>query len=147
MVHVPQRGEGPVVNDLLTKSVSIGLSSVATAKPHALAGKLTPLAVIGRERSSALPNVPTLRELGFADPLYAMSVWMGFLVPAKTPPAIVRRLADEIIAVANAPDVRQSLIDRGFEMMVTTPGQFAQNYGADFEVITSRIRELNIEAQ
>jgi tripartite-type tricarboxylate transporter receptor subunit TctC len=93
MVHVPQRGEGPVVQDLLAGTVSVGLSSVATAMPHIASGKVIALAMMGKERSTALPTVPTLRELGFADPLYESSVWMAALVPSQTPPAVVQKLS------------------------------------------------------
>jgi len=147
MVHVPQRGEGPVVQDLLTQTVSIGLSSVGTAKQHVAAGKIIPLAVMNPQRLSALPQVPTMKELGFRDPLFESSVWMAALVPARTPPAIIQRLSSEIRAIANAPDVRSLLVDRGFEMHVTTPEQATANYRAEFEIITKRIRELGIEPQ
>jgi tripartite-type tricarboxylate transporter receptor subunit TctC len=150
MVHVPQRGEGPVVQDLLTNTVSVGLSSVGTAKQHVLAGKIVPLAVMGSEngqRLSALPQVPTTKELGFTDPLYGSSVWMAALVPARTPPAVVQKLSSEIRAIANAPDIRNLLVDRGFEMHVTTPEQATANYKAEFEIITKRIRDLGIEPQ
>ncbi len=147
MVHVPQRGEGPVVQDLLSNTVSLGLSSVATARQHVAAGKIVPLAMMGRERSTALPNVPTLRELGFTDPLYDASVWMALLVPARTPAAVVQKLGTELRAVANSADVRGQLVERGFEMLVTTPEQAQANYRAEFDVITRRIRELGIEAQ
>ena len=147
MVHVPQRGEGPVVTDLMGNTISIGLSSVATARQQVAAGKIVPLAMMGRERSTALPNVPTLRELGFTDPLFDASVWMAALVPAKTPPAIVQKLSAEIRAIANSAEVRALLVDRGFEMMVTTPEQAAAGYKAEFEVITKRIRDLGIEPQ
>jgi tripartite-type tricarboxylate transporter receptor subunit TctC len=147
MVHVPQRGEGPVVQDLLSNTVTIGLSSVATALQHVVAGKIVPLAMMGSERSTALPQVPTLRELGFTDPLYVASVWMAALVPAGTPPAVVAKLSTEVRAIANSDEVRKALIDRGFEMMVTTPEQARANYAAEFEVVTNRIRELGIEPQ
>jgi tripartite-type tricarboxylate transporter receptor subunit TctC len=147
MVHVPQRGEGPVVQDLMGNTISIGLSSVATAKQQVAAGKIIPLAMMGRERSTALPNVPTLRELGFKDPLYDASVWMAVLVPAKTPGPIVQKLSAEIRAIANSPEVRNQLVDRGFEMQVTTPEQAQANYRTEFDVITRRIRELGIEPQ
>lgn len=147
MVHVPQRGEGPVVQDLLTQTVSVGLSSVGTAKQHVAAGKIVPLAVMNPQRLSALPQVPTMKELGFKDPLYESSVWMAALVPARTPAPIVQRLSTEIRAIANTPDVRNLLVDRGFEMQVTTPEQATANYRAEFEIITKRIRELGIEPQ
>lgn len=147
MVHVPQRGEGPVVTDLLSGTVSIGLSSVGSAFQHVQAGKLTPLAVLGRERSSVLPQVPTLRELGYTDPLFDTNVWLGVLAPAKTPPAVVQKLAAEIRAIVATPEVSRTLRERGFELMNTTPEEFASGYRTDFEVITRRIRELGVELQ
>ena len=147
MVHVPQRGEGPVVQDLLANTVSIGLSSVGTAKQHVAAGKVVPLAIMNPQRMAAMPQVPTMKELGFTDPLYESSVWMAALVPARTPGPIVQRLAAEIRAIASAPDVRNLLIDRGFEMHVTTPEQATANYRAEFDIITGRIRQLGIEPQ
>ncbi len=147
MVHVPQRGEGPVVQDLLSQTVSIGLSSVGTAKQHVAAGKIVPLAVMNPQRLSALPQVPTMKELGFRDPLYESSVWMAALVPARTPAPVIQRLSTEIRTIANTPEVRSLLVDRGFEMHVTTPEQATANYRAEFEIITKRIRELGIEPQ
>lgn len=147
MVHVPQRGEGPVVQDLLTNTVSIGLSSVGTAKQHVAAGKIVPLGVMNPRRLEALPDVPTMKELGFTDPLYEASVWMAALVPAATPASVVQKLSEEIRAIANTPEVRKLLVDRGFEMHVTTPEQATANYNAEFDVITRRIRDLGIEPQ
>lgn len=147
MVHSPQRGEGPVITDLLSKTVDLGLSSVASAKQHIQAGKLTALAVLGRERSSALPKVPTMRELGFSDPIYETNVWIGVLVPAKTPAPIVQKLAEEIRSIVKSPDLASLYVDRGFEVMNTSPDQFAQDYRKEFDVITKRIRTLGVEAQ
>jgi tripartite-type tricarboxylate transporter receptor subunit TctC len=147
MVHVPQRGEGPVVQDLLANTVSVGLSSVGTAMQHVQAGKIVPLAMMGTQRSTALPNVPTMRELGFKDPLYDASVWMAALVPARTPAPIIDRLSAEIRTIGNSPDVRKLLVDRGFEMMVTTPQEAQASYRSEFDVITRRIRDLGIEPQ
>jgi tripartite-type tricarboxylate transporter receptor subunit TctC len=147
MVHVPQRGEGPVVQDLLAGTVSVGLSSVATAMPHIASGKMIALAMMGKERSTALPQVPTLRELGFTDPLYESSVWMAVLVPSQTPPAVIQKLSTEIRAIADGAEMRKLLTERGFEMMVTTPEQAQENYKAEFELITGRIRALGIEQQ
>lgn len=147
MVHVPQRGEGPVITDLLSGTIDIGLSSVASAMQHIPSGKLVPLAVLGRQRASSLPQVPTLRELGFTDPIYESNVWVGLFAPAKTPQVIVDRLATEVRAIVGAPDVSQLFTGRGFEMMNTTPEQFSAAYKSEFDVVTKRIRELGIEAQ
>ena len=145
MVHVPQRGEGPVVTDLLTGTIDVGLSSVASAMQHVQAGKIVPLAVLGQQRSTTLPNVPTMAELGFKDPLYDSNVWIGMLAPAKTPQAVVDRLAKEVRAAVGSPEISQLFVSRGFELMNTTPQQFADNYRSEFGVITQRIRDLNIE--
>jgi tripartite-type tricarboxylate transporter receptor subunit TctC len=130
-----------------SKTVRIGLLSVASAKQHVAAGKLTPLGVLGRERSTALPDVPTMRELRFTDPLYDTNVWLGVLVPAKTPAPIVQRLATEIRAIVGTPEISHLFVDRGFEVMNTTPEQFSTNYKTEFDVITKWIRAFGIEAQ
>ncbi|MDB5942326.1 MAG: transporter substrate-binding protein [Ramlibacter sp.] len=72
---------------------------------------------------------------------------MAALVPAKTPAPVVQKLSSEIRAIADSPDVRKLLVDRGFEMLVTTPEQAQANYRSEFEIITRRIRELGIEQQ
>lgn len=147
MVHVPERGEAPVVTDLLAGTVDIGLSSVGSAMQHVPSGKITPLAVLGRQRSTSLPDVPTMQELGFTDPLYESNVWIGLLAPALTPQPIIERLAKEVRAIVGAPEVSRVFVGRGFEIMNTTPEQFLSAYKAEFNVLTKRIKELEIEAQ
>ena len=147
MIHVPQRGEGPVVQDLLTGTIDIGLSSVASAMQHVPSGKVIPIAVLGQQRSTSLPQVPTMKELGFKDPLYDTNVWIGLLAPAKTPQAIIDKLAKEVQAIIASPDVSQQMTGRGFEIMNSSPAQFAAAYKTEFDVITKRMREFEIEAQ
>lgn len=147
MVHVPQRGEAPVMADLLSNTVSIGLTSAGLARQHVQAGKVVPLAIMGRERSPVLPQVPTMRELGFDDPLFEAAVWIAFVAPAKTPPAVVERLTSALRAAAAMPEVQAKMAERGLDMLNTTPEQFGQNYKRDFDVITRRMQEFGIEAQ
>lgn len=147
MVHVPQRGEAPVMADLLSKTVSLGLTSAGLAKPQVLAGKVTPLAIMGRERSPALPNLPTMREQGFDDPLFDAAVYIAFLAPAKTPEPVLRRLATEIRAILAMPDVQAALAERGLDTMNTTPEQFAASHRAEFDVIIRRMKEFGIQAE
>jgi tripartite-type tricarboxylate transporter receptor subunit TctC len=144
-VHVPQRGEAPVIQDLLANTVVGGFTSAGTAKPHVLAGKIVPLGMMGRTRSSALPNVPTFRELGVTDPFFDRSVWMSFLAPAKTPDTVIQRLSAEIIAIANGPEVLGAIKERGLEPMINGPQQALADYNEEFPVITKRLRDLGIE--
>jgi len=147
MVHLPQRGEAPVINDLLSGTVDVGWSSVPTALQHAQAGKITPLAVLGRQRSTSLPQVPTLRELGFNDPIYETNVWVGLLAPARTPQPILDRLSSDVRSIVGNPDVGQLFAGRGLEVMNSTPTEFRASFQPEFEVVTRRIRELGIEPQ
>jgi tripartite-type tricarboxylate transporter receptor subunit TctC len=147
MVHVPQRGEAPVITDLLSGTIDVGWSSVPTALQHVQAGKIVPLAVLGRQRSTSLPQVPTLRELGFNDPIYETNVWVGLLAPAKTPKPILDRLADEVGTIAGSAEVTQLFAGRGLETMNSKPSEFRASFQPEFEIVTKRIRELGIEPQ
>lgn len=92
-VHVLQRGEAPVLQDLLTNTINCGWTSAGTARPHVQSNKIVPLAMMGTSRSNALPNVPTFKELGVSDSFFDRSAWMAFLVPKATPDAVVARLS------------------------------------------------------
>lgn len=144
-VHIPQRGEAPVLQDLLTNTINCGWTSAGTARPNVLAGKIVPLAMMGRNRSSALPNVPTFRELGITDNFFDRSVWMSFLVPSKTPDAVVARLSTEIQAIANSAEVLGAIRERGLEPMIGGSDQALAIYNEEFPVVTRRLRDLGIE--
>jgi len=147
MVHVPQRGESLVLQDLLAGTVSLGLTSAGLARPHVEAGKITPLAVLGRERSKVLPDVPTLREQGLDDPIFDAAVWICFAAPARTPPAVQALLVKEVRAALQTPAMAAAAGERGLEVMATTPEQFQANYRSEFDVITRKIRDIGIEPQ
>ncbi len=147
MVHVPQRGEAPVMADLLSKTVSVGLTSAGLAKQHVLAGKVTALAIMGRERSPALPQVPTMREQGFDDPLFDAAVYIAFVAPARTPESVMKKLADEIRKVLADPEVGRLMNERGLDIMNSTPREFEASHRAEAEVILKRIKDFGLVAQ
>lgn len=147
MVHVPQRGEAAVMTDLLARTVHLGLTSAGTARQHIAAGKVKPLAIMGRERSKVLPAVPTMREQGFDDPIFDAAVWIGVVGPARMSAPVVDRLVTEIRAILSLPEVASAIVERGLEVMGTTPDQFRSNYDVEYQVITRKIREIGIEAQ
>ncbi len=147
MVHVPQRGEAPVMADLLSKTVSLGLTSAGLAKQHVLAGKVTALAIMGRERSPALPQVPTMREQGFDDPLFDAAVYIAFVAPAKTPEPVLRRLTEEIRKILADPEVGRLMNERGLEILNSTPKEFEASHRAEAEVILKRIKDFGLLPQ
>ena len=123
MVHVPYKGSGQAVTDLLGGHVQLMFSGFSSTLPHIKSGKLRPLVVTGAQRSPALPDVPTIAESGF--PGFEATAWYGVLAPAKTPKPIVTRLHAEIVKVLQLPDVKERLGNLGFEIVGSTPEQFA----------------------
>ena len=147
MVHVPQRGEAPVMADLLSKTVSLGLTSAGLAKQHVLAGKVNALAIMGRERSPALPQVPTMREQGFDDPLFDAAVYIAFVAPARTPEPVMKKLTEEIRRILADPEVGRLMNERGLEILNSTPAEFAASHRAEADVILKRIKDFGLVAQ
>jgi tripartite-type tricarboxylate transporter receptor subunit TctC len=131
IVHVPYKGSGPALNDLLAGHVSMMLDVVMTSYPHVKAGKLKALAVTGSTRSPLLPDVPTVAEQGF--PGFEAIVWFGVLAPAKTPPAIVERLNKELVAAINSPKLKTLLESQGAQTVANTPAAFTKRIGSEID--------------
>ena len=131
MVHVPYAGSGPAVAALLAGDTHLAALPAAAVMTHIKAGKLKAVAVATEKRSPALPELPTLREAGienvFAD------AWMGFVVPARTPEAIVARLYDEISRALAEPEVQAKLAAQHMEVVANTPTEFRAAMKADVE--------------
>ncbi|MEA2933441.1 MAG: putative tricarboxylic transport rane protein [Variibacter sp.] len=109
--HVPYRGAGPMLNDLIAGHIKVGFDNLPSAVGHVRAGSVKALAVTTRERFPSLPDVPTMAESGV--PGYEVSAWFGLLAPAKTPRPIVEKLQTEIAAVLAAPDIKDKLLELG----------------------------------
>jgi len=123
LLHVPYRGSGPAVIDLVAGRVAIMFDAVPSLLPFITAGKLRVLAAAGAQRNRLLPDVPTFAELGY--PAIDISLWYGIVAPAETPQPIVRRLNTGLVNVLAMPDVRKSLTDQGAEVQGGTPEAFA----------------------
>lgn len=124
LLHIPYRGSAPAVVDLLAGRVQVMFDSIASSNPHVRAGRLRPLAVASPARSPLLPDVPTVRESGIEG--YSAHSWLGILVPAGTPRAIVQRLHRDLVAVVNEPATRARLIEHGFEPATSTSAELAK---------------------
>jgi tripartite-type tricarboxylate transporter receptor subunit TctC len=123
-LHIPYKGSGPLVQDAVGGHVDMAVSSVPPAVPLVRAGKLRALAVTSSARSEALPDVPTMAELGFSG--YEFNTWVGVAVPKGTPKEVVDRLRDGMVAALGASEVQATLRDQGAVPAGTTAEQFRQ---------------------
>jgi tripartite-type tricarboxylate transporter receptor subunit TctC len=123
LVHVPYKGGGPAMIDLIAGHVEIFVAVISTAVPQVKAGKVRALAVTTTKRAVALPDVPTVAETGLKG--YEATNWYGYVAPPATPRAIVERLHKATVTVLEMPDVRQALLDQGIDAAASTPEQFA----------------------
>jgi tripartite-type tricarboxylate transporter receptor subunit TctC len=121
MVHIPYKGAGPILADLLGGQVLLGYISLPAALPHLKTGKLRPLGVTSSKRSAVAPDVPTIAE---SLPGYEVDNWYGLLAPAGTPKTIVNKLNREIAKVLQMPEVKERLYTQGIETLSSTPEQF-----------------------
>lgn len=121
-IHVPYKGSGPLVQDAVGGHLDMAVSSVPPAVPLVRSGKLRALAVTSAKRSEALPDVPTMAELGYAG--YEFNTWVGVALPKGTPKPIAERLRDGMVAALAAPDVQAALRDQGAIPVGSTPEQF-----------------------
>ena len=122
MTHVPYKGSGQAVTDILGGHVQVMFSGFSAAMPHIKSGKIRALAVTGVKRSPALADVPTIAEQGF--PGVEATAWYGVLAPAGTPKPVVTRLHGDTVKILRLPDVSQRLDGLGFEIVGSTPEQF-----------------------
>ena len=123
MTHVPYKGGGQAIIDLVGGHVQVMFSGFSAAMPHIKSGKIRPLAVTGAVRSHVLAEVPTIAEQGF--PGVEATAWYGVLAPAGAPKPVVSRLHGEIVRILKLPDVVQRLDALGFERVGSTPAQFS----------------------
>jgi tripartite-type tricarboxylate transporter receptor subunit TctC len=137
--HVPYKGGGPAMSDLLGGHVQLMFDAISTSMPHIRSGALRPLAWTGSTRSSLIPDLPTIAESGV--PGYASSSWLGMFAPAGTPPEIVQRMSKEVRAVLDRPEVRQRQLALGVEIAATTPEQFTAQLKDEFPKWEKLIRE------
>ena len=124
MTHVPYKGSGPMLTDLLAGQLQLSFSSVPTALPHIKSGRLRALAVTLLARSATLPDLPTVQEAAGLKG-FEISLWQGIVAPAATPRAIVLKLNQQIAASLRTTDLKNKLTAQGMEVVGNSPEQFA----------------------
>lgn len=143
MLHVPYKGSGPAVSDLLGGQVNYMFDSITSARPHIESGKLRALGVTTAKRSKTLPNVPTLAEAGL--PGYEVSPWFAVFMPAATPKDIVAKVNSALLEVMKDPDVVKRFETIGAEPVGSTPEEMAQHLARESERWTKLIQERGIK--
>lgn len=143
-VHVPYKGGGPVMSDLLGNQVESSFMNINTAMPQIKAGKLRALAITSARRSPLLPDVPTLEEGGVKDAnVYS---WQAVAAPKGMPSDIRKRVHEAVVASINDPAIKPKLLELGFEPVLNTPEQFAAFQAAEFARWQKLITSRNIKA-
>jgi tripartite-type tricarboxylate transporter receptor subunit TctC len=145
LTHIPYKGGGPAITDLLAGQVPVFFSVISTGVPHVQAGKARGLAVTGTRRATAIPDIPTVAEAGV--PGYAATNWYGLLAPAKTPKPVIDRLNKEMVAALTAPDVAESLKSRGIDATPSSPAQFAAFIRAENSKWSQVIKQSGIKGE
>ncbi|HVL56433.1 MAG TPA: tripartite tricarboxylate transporter substrate binding protein [Burkholderiaceae bacterium] len=139
-VHVPYKGSGPSITDLIGGQIQYTFDTPPATLAHVAAGRLKALAVTAQERLPGAPNVPTMAEAGF--PALVGGTWFGLLAPAKTPQPIIERLHKETVAALQSPELRKSFEDRGVRPSPTSPqefGRFIQNEVAKWTKLAEKV--------
>lgn len=145
IVHVPFKGGGPAMADVIAGNTQITMGSLLQLIPHIQGGRLKVLAVGGAKRNSALPNVPTVAESGV--PGYEANNWWGVLAPAGTQQAIVRRLETEISRVLATPEMQKKFASQGAEVANLNAAAFARFLKTETTKWSKVVREAGIKAE
>ena len=144
MQHIPYRGSGQMMPELLGGTLQVAFDNIATAVQHVNAGKLRALAVTSATRSIVSPDVPTMAEAGLAG--YDISSWQAVFAPAGTPAPIVERLYTEIARILKTPDIQKRLSDLGLNVSEMTPSQLTAVIKADVPRLGKIVKETGARA-
>jgi tripartite-type tricarboxylate transporter receptor subunit TctC len=141
LTHVPYRGQGPALADVMAGHVPIAFETTTALAPHLKGGKIRALATTGATRSPTLPDVPTMKESGF--PNFEVTNWYGVFVPAKTPKPLIQRLNTELNKVLSSPQVTARLTEMGSPSVHGTSEAFAKFIAAEIPYWESAVKRSN----
>ena len=145
LVHVPYKGGGPAMSDLLGGQIPSLFASAPSAMPHVKSGKIRAIATTSLKRSAASPDVPTIAELGY--PGYEATNWYAFVAPAKTPREAINRLNQDIVKTLTHPETRDQLSKHGEEPTPTTPEELGKFMDRELATWGRVVKEAGIQAQ
>ncbi|HMS78734.1 MAG TPA: tripartite tricarboxylate transporter substrate binding protein [Burkholderiaceae bacterium] len=140
-VHVPYKGEAPMVSDLIGGQIAMSCSAVTTLKPHLEAGRLRALATIGPNRAALLPDLPAFAEIGYPQEVLKLTGPVTLLAPARTPVEVIERVGREAAAFVRSPEMTRQIETMGMEPIGNLPAEAAAGYAARLPVLTGAIRD------
>lgn len=144
LVHVPYKGAGAVLQDLMAGQVQALVTSLPTALPHIKSGKLRALVVTSETRSSLLPEVPSARDAGL--PGFVMDFWVGFAAPAGTPQPVIDKLNKAVADALRSPEGRKRLAEQGLEPVANSPAQASQLVAGEMQRWGAVVKAAGIKA-
>jgi tripartite-type tricarboxylate transporter receptor subunit TctC len=145
LMHVPYRGTGPAIADVVGSQVPLTFATMASVLPFIESGKLRALGIAGQSRAAALPQLPTFGDLGFKN--YEAALWYSLLAPARTPPVIVDQINAALVQALQQPPVRDKLAKQGFEPRSSTVAQARTLLEQDLVRWARVVTELNIKIE
>jgi tripartite-type tricarboxylate transporter receptor subunit TctC len=143
--HVPYKGSGPAIIGLVGGEVQFDMQPISVGLAYAKEGRVKPIAVSTLERSPALPNVPTLDESGLKG--FELGAWQAIMVPAKTPPAIIKRLNTEIMTVIMNADTKEKLLSQGAQVLGSTPEEYGAYLASEIKRWDAVVKSSKTEPQ
>lgn len=145
MVHVPYRGAGPAALDLAAGRVDFFFVSYASVLPVLQAGKVRLLAVTSAKPLPVVPDVPPMRDVGFAG--FELNAWFGLVAPAATPDAVIGKLNTAFVQAVRDPGVVQQIVDQGAEAVTSTPAEFAAFIASETERLAKIVKSVGVKAE
>ncbi|WP_423459819.1 Bug family tripartite tricarboxylate transporter substrate binding protein [Ottowia sp. VDI28] len=147
LIHIPYKGAGPAVIDVLGGQVRLALTGAPPLIPHIKSGKLKAIAVTQPKRSELLPDIPTLEEALGVTGMDNYSTWYGLLAPAQTPPVVVEALQKSVSAALARPDIKAKINEMGSEVVALPAAAFAERIKREHKRYEDIIRRFNIKAE
>ena len=142
IVHIPYKGAGPATSDLLGGQVQFTFGTIGVVVPLVKAGKLRALAVTTAKRSPVIPDVPTMAEAGL--PGYELVSWQAIIAPGRMSPEVTRKLNQAVVAVLNTPEVRNSLVEQGSDVLPTSPEEASRFIAGETERYAKLVKQIGV---
>lgn len=143
LVHVPYKGSGPALTDMLGGQTQLWIANAPVVLPHIKTGKLRALATTSAKRPAIAPDVPTLAEAGLKD--YEADTWYGLFAPARTPPAVLDKIHADIVKVLNLPEIRETFAAQGAEIVANSQAEFTRKVREDVAKWRKVVQQLQLK--